>query len=72
MPGAVPHTSTAALNNATLPYTPTLADLGWRRACTEDPHLRNGINIHAGEVACEAVARALDFDLPPSLVPAHG
>lgn len=67
MPGAVPHTSTAALNNATLPYTLTLADKGWRRACAEDPHLRNGINIHAGEVACEAVARALDLTYRPAI-----
>ncbi len=62
MPGAVPHTSTVALNNATLPYTLALADKGWQRACSEDTNLRDGINIHAGEVMCESVAVALGLD----------
>ena len=43
MPGAVPRTSTYALNNATLPFTLALADKGWRRALVEDAHLKNGI-----------------------------
>src|SRR5256886_7784617 len=44
MPGAVPRTSTFALNNATLPFVLALADKGYRRALLEDRHLRNGLN----------------------------
>ena len=67
MPGAVPHTSTIALNNATLPYTLALADKGWRRACAEDRHLSNGVNIHAGEVTCKAVAATLGLAYRPAI-----
>jgi alanine dehydrogenase len=66
MPGAVPRTSTFALNNATLPYILALADKGWKRACIEDPHLCRGLNIHAGRVACSAVAEALGLDCQPA------
>jgi alanine dehydrogenase len=59
MPGAVARTSTFALNNATLPFVLALADKGWRRALSEDPHLRAGLNIHAGQVTHAAVADAL-------------
>ncbi len=59
MPGAVPRTSTYALNNATLPFTLALADKGWRKALAEDPHLKNGLNIAAGKVTHRAVAKAL-------------
>ena len=59
MPGAVPHTSTYALNNATLPFVLALADKGIARALTEDAHLRAGLNIHAGQVTHPEVARAL-------------
>jgi alanine dehydrogenase len=62
MPGAVARTSTFALNNATLPFVLALADKGWRRALDEDPHLRNGLNVHAGALTHEAVAR--DLALP--------
>ena len=62
MPGAVPRTSTFALNNATLPHVLTLADKGYRQALTGDPHLRNGLNVHAGEVTCREVAEALGYD----------
>ncbi|MBK6632768.1 MAG: alanine dehydrogenase [Betaproteobacteria bacterium] len=65
MPGAVPHTSTVALNNATLPYTLALADKGWKLACAEDAHLCDGINIHAGEVLSETVAEALGLEFRP-------
>ena len=61
MPGAVPHTSTFALNNATLPYVIALADKGVQRALTEDVGLANGLNIHDGKVSCEAVADALGY-----------
>jgi alanine dehydrogenase len=59
MPGAVPRTSTFALNNATLPHVLALADKGWRQALRDDPHLRNGLNAHAGAIACTPVAEAL-------------
>jgi alanine dehydrogenase len=62
MPGAVPRTSTFALTNATLPFVKSLANLGWKRALTDDAHLANGLNVHAGQVTYEAVARALDYD----------
>ena len=65
MPGAVPRTSTFALNNATLPFTLALADLGWKEACRRDPHLRSGLNIHAGNLYCEAVAQAQSMACPP-------
>jgi len=61
MPGAVPRTSTFALNNATLPYALALADQGWRRALLSDPHLRNGLNIAFGKVTCKPVAEALGY-----------
>ena len=47
MPGAVPRTSTFALNNATLPFVLALADKGWRKAVQDDPHLANGVNVVA-------------------------
>jgi len=65
MPGAVARTSTFALNNATLPFVLDLADKGWRRALAEDPHLCAGLNIHAGRVTHEAVARDLGLDFTP-------
>ena len=61
MPGAVARTSTFALNNATLPFVLALADKGWRKALADDAHLRHGLNIHAGAVTYEAVARDLGF-----------
>ncbi len=59
MPGAVPRTSTFALNNATRPFVLALADKGFRRALEEDVHLRNGLNVHGGKVTFRAVADAL-------------
>jgi alanine dehydrogenase len=58
MPGAVPHTSTYALTNVTLPYAVALANLGWREAMREDPDLANGLNAHAGELTNAPVAEA--------------
>jgi alanine dehydrogenase len=58
MPGAVARTSTFALNNATLPFTLALADKGFRAAMADDPHLRAGLNVFAGQVTYEAVAGA--------------
>ncbi len=59
MPGGVPRTSTFALNNATLPYVLELAAKGWRKALTDNMHLRNGLNIAFGKVTYRAVATAL-------------
>jgi alanine dehydrogenase len=58
MPGAVPKTSTQALNNVTLPYALALADKGYRQALLDNPHFRNGLNVHAGRITCKAVAEA--------------
>jgi alanine dehydrogenase len=62
MPGAVPRTSTYALTNATLPFVMALAEKGWRRAMLEDPHLREGLNVHDCQVTHPAVAQA--FGMP--------
>lgn len=62
MPGAVPITSAAALNNATLHYGLMLADKGLA-AVSEDRHLRNGLNVHRGRVTNAAVAAALGYEL---------
>jgi alanine dehydrogenase len=59
MPGAVPRTSTFALNNATLPYVHALADKGWERAGADDPGLAAGLNVSAGKIVHPAVAAAL-------------
>jgi len=58
MPGAVAHTSTYALTNATMPYAATLANLGWREALRRDPALALGLNVHAGSLVTEPVAVA--------------
>jgi alanine dehydrogenase len=66
MPGAVPRTSTYALNNATLPFTLALADKGWRKALGDDPHLRNGLNVAAGRITHHEVANALELSYTPA------
>jgi alanine dehydrogenase len=58
MPGAVPHTSTYALTNVTLPYTVALADKGWQQAMREDHNLALGLNTHGGQLTNEPVASA--------------
>jgi alanine dehydrogenase len=66
MPGAVARTSTFALNNATLPFVSALADKGWQKALAEDVNLRRGLNIHAGAVTFEAVAKDLGLPFMPA------
>jgi alanine dehydrogenase len=66
MPGGVARTSAFALNNATLPFTLALADQGYRQAMLEDPHLRNGLNVHQGRVTYEAVAAVHGYDYLPA------
>jgi alanine dehydrogenase len=62
MPGAVARTSTFALNNATLPFALALADKGWKQAVTDDPHLRDGLNVCGGRITHPTVARDLGMD----------
>ncbi|MEJ7629481.1 MAG: alanine dehydrogenase [Nocardioidaceae bacterium] len=62
MPGAVPHTSTYALTNITLPYAVSIADKGWRDALRSDHSLALGLNTHAGELTYEPVAEAHSLD----------
>ena len=62
MPGAVPITSTYALNNVTLPYALALADKGYVRALLENPDFRNGLNVCEGKVTYRAVADDLGYE----------
>ena len=62
MPGAVALTSTFALNNATIGHALALADKGWKQACKDDIHLKNGLNVCQGKITYEAVARELGTD----------
>lgn len=62
MPGGVPKTSTYALNNVTLPHVLALAALGADKALSNNPHLRNGLNVYRGQVTYEEVASALGYD----------
>ena len=61
MPGAVPRTSTYALNNATLPFALELAGKGWQRVIEENFPLRRGVNVIDGKVVNRAVAQALSL-----------
>lgn len=63
MPGAVPHTSTYALTNVTLPYVSAIAGLGWRTACQADPALALGLNTHDGMVVSAPVGEAHGLDV---------
>lgn len=65
MPGAVPLTSSHALNHATLPFGLALATQGLKALVT-DPHLRNGLNIHRGRVTSKPVAESLALDFLPA------
>ncbi|HEX3840130.1 MAG TPA: alanine dehydrogenase [Acidimicrobiales bacterium] len=58
MPGAVPHSSTHALVNATLPYALAIADLGWKEAVGADPALAAGVNVVGGDIVYPPVAAA--------------
>ena len=62
MPGAVPHTSTYALTNATMAYALELANQGWREAAAINPALAAGVNVVAGQVVHQAVAQAHGMD----------
>jgi len=62
MPGAVPHTSTYALTNVTLPYVVAVADKGWQQALRDDHSLALGLNTHAGQLTSAPVAEAHRLD----------
>src|SRR5690242_19278820 len=66
MPGAVPHTSTYALTNVTLPYVLEIANLGWRDALRADPALALGLNTQEGILTCPPVGESLGL---PSVSP---
>jgi alanine dehydrogenase len=68
MPGAVPHTSTYALTNVTLPYVSEIANRGWREALRRDPSFAPGLNTHEGNLTCAPVAEAHGL---PVLTPAE-
>jgi alanine dehydrogenase len=63
MPGAVGRTSTYALTNVTLPYTKQLANKGLDRAISENPALREGVNIRDGKITNPAVAETFGLEL---------
>jgi alanine dehydrogenase len=63
MPGGVPRTSTLGLTNATVPYARSLADEGWRDACTASKALFLGLNVVEGKVVYPGVAEAFGLEL---------
>ncbi|HKR67420.1 MAG TPA: alanine dehydrogenase [Streptosporangiaceae bacterium] len=65
MPGAVPHTSTYALTNVTMPYAIEIANRGWREALRADPSFAPGLNTHDGVVTCQPVAEAHGLSWTP-------
>jgi alanine dehydrogenase len=65
MPGAVPHTSTYALTNVTLPYAMEIANRGWRAALRADPSFAPGLNVHDGMITIEPVAEAHNLPWTP-------
>jgi alanine dehydrogenase len=66
MPGAVPHTSTYALTNVTLPYVVEIANQGWRAALRADPAFALGLNTYAGDLTCPPVAEAHGLPSKPA------
>ena len=65
MPGAVPHTSTYALTNVTLPYALEIANRGWLDALRNDDALALGLNTHEGALTCAPVAQAHNLPYTP-------
>ena len=66
MPGMTPRTSSMALNNVTLPFAIALANKGYKQALKDDKHFAEGLNVHKGEITCEAVAIAQDANYRPA------
>ncbi|MGA0430521.1 MAG: alanine dehydrogenase [Flavobacteriaceae bacterium] len=67
MPGAVPRTSTYALTNATSRYALQLANKGWKKACLENPMLREGLNMVEGKITYKEVAEAFNKNYIPAI-----
>lgn len=67
MPGAVPYTSTLALNNATLSFVIELANKSYRKALLDDQHLQNGLNIYKGQITHRGVAKGLNKPYVPAM-----
>jgi alanine dehydrogenase len=65
MPGAVPHTSTYALTNVTVPYAIQIASAGLDDAIAKDPPLAKGVNVYHGEIVYQQVAEAHELDWRP-------
>ena len=65
MPGAVPHTSTYALNNVTAPLALYIADNGWQKAAAKNRHLQNGLSVVEGALTCEHSAHSLNMRHTP-------
>lgn len=65
MPGAVPHTSTLALTNATLPYAVEIANKGYEKAVKTNEEIKLGLNVIDGKVTYKAVAEAFDMQYHP-------
>ncbi len=66
MPGAVPKTSTYALNNVVLPFATNIAKLGYKEALQQDPNLMAGLNVCHGKVTYQEVAESLNYDYTPA------
>jgi alanine dehydrogenase len=62
MPGALPRTSTLALNNATLPYAVEIANKGWKKAMQENSEIKRGANVVSGHVTYKGVADTFGFE----------
>ena len=67
MPGSVPHTSTLALTNITLPYIETLSNYGLKNSLLNDQSLLKGLNIHQGRICHQGVAKSFDLNYHDSL-----
>jgi alanine dehydrogenase len=65
MPGAVPHTSTYALTNVTVPYAQRIAAVGWQQAVRDDRTLAQGVNVVGGALVSEPVAEAHGLPVRP-------
>jgi alanine dehydrogenase len=66
MPGACAYTATRALTNATLPYVLQLANKGYKKALMDNAGLRNGLNVHLGQVTHRSVAEDLNYAYVPA------
>ena len=66
MPGAVPKTSTYALNNVVLPFATSIANYGYAEAMRRDPNLLAGLNVFQGQITYEQVAKSQNKDYTPA------